>query len=83
MTVSEALAISIREKKSVPCPFSRAQMHPSTCVCKGTRMVEACTACDGSGWNAKMQKVCGPCGSRGARPAINTKPAAGQKGEGS
>jgi DnaJ-class molecular chaperone len=52
---------------SKQCSLGR---HGEKCVCKGTRWVTACTACEGSGYNGKMGKVCGTCSGRGAVMAM-------------
>ena len=69
MTISEALARSAIENKPVHCVESKAEHHPSTCICKGTGWVVACAVCNGSGFNAMMQQVCATCSGRGATSA--------------
>jgi hypothetical protein len=55
----------------IECRRSNARKHPSSCACRGTGWIEICEACEGTGYNGKMQKVCGPCGGEGARMAVN------------
>ena len=66
MTMSEALSRSAAEGRTVHCLGSNAKKHAGDCLCRGTGWVKACTTCDGSGFNPKMQQVCAACGGKGA-----------------
>ena len=68
MSISEALAQAAITKEKIRCP--RRGAHGPRCACKGTRWVTACTGCKGTGWNAKMQKVCGACQGLGCVMAL-------------
>ena len=65
MSISEVLSQAALNKATIKCP--KPGKHNNKCACLGTGFVTACTGCDGSGWNARMNKVCGPCGGKGMR----------------
>jgi hypothetical protein len=65
-TISEALAVSALEKRSVACPFRGGKKHRGDCICRGSMKVSACDKCDGSGWDAAKDRPCQACGGRGA-----------------
>lgn len=67
MSISEVLSQAAVTQETIKCPRNGA--HSTKCVCLGTGFIKACVGCEGSGWNARMQKVCGPCGGTGMRTA--------------
>lgn len=71
-TISEALAVSALEKRTVPCPFSASKKHAGNCVCRGSMKVSACDKCAGSGWDAVKDLRCQACGGCGAQTTRTT-----------
>jgi hypothetical protein len=69
MSISEILSRAAVTKEVVQCPCSGA--HGEKCACRGTHWVKSCEGCEGSGWNAKMQKTCRPCRGRGCVTAVS------------
>jgi len=68
-SISEILAHARQSEKTIKCPYSKALMHDTSCVCMGTGAVTVCEMCDGTGWDRPNNQACKSCRGHGALAA--------------
>jgi DnaJ-class molecular chaperone len=71
MDTSDIAAAALKPDHKGKCNCARGakNLKPiSRCPkCKGTGILTACDACEGSGWDKNTNSTCGRCGGKGFR----------------